>query len=244
MTSLANTARPRRRSTRRKGRSLLALPFALLVLAVLAGAAFVSYLLWPRWPGAPVPPDAPAIPITVAGVLFNVPPAAIRVPVQRQSGPHERVDLAFLWPSLTPPLAPAKPPKGAPPAPAKGHDRLFVTIAGAGLLLPPQERLKSIYPRYVEAQAMQAHGGLAIQPFRAGTPYQGEDIVYVAVEPEQFFARCTRTGAGPTPGTCIHERRIDTAEISLRFPRDWLDDWRGLIAGFDRLVAQLRPARH
>ena len=54
------------------------------------------------------PLDAPAIPITVANVLFDVPPAAIRAAVQRHPGPHERVDLAFIWPSLTPPQPDAK----------------------------------------------------------------------------------------------------------------------------------------
>jgi hypothetical protein len=42
------------------------------------------------------------------------------------------------------------------------------------------------------------------------------------------------------PGTCIHERSLDAAEITLRFPREWLQDWRNVAAGFDRLVAQLR----
>ena len=32
------------------------------------------------------------------------------------------------------------------------------------------------------------------------------------------------------------------AEITLRFPREWLQDWRGVAAGFDRLMAQLQPA--
>jgi hypothetical protein len=247
MPSTTYGIRPARRKLRRKPRGLLALPFILLVAVVIAGAAFVSYVLWPRWPSAPVSPDAPAIPITVAGVAFNVPPGAIRMPVQRTPGPHERIDLAFRWPALTPPLPPAKsanPPRprdaeGA--APTKAEERLFVTIAGSGLVLPPAERLKSIYPRYVEAQAAAGPEGLAILPFRTGTPYQGEDLVYVVTRPEQFFARCTRAGAGPTPGTCIHERRIETADITLRFPRDWLDDWRGVAAGFDRLVAQLHP---
>ena len=48
--------------------------------------AFVAYMLWPTWPNAPIAADAPAIPITVAGVLFNVPPAAIRAEVQRHPG--------------------------------------------------------------------------------------------------------------------------------------------------------------
>ena len=79
------------------------LPVALLAVLVLAAGSFVSYVLWPTWPGAPVALDAPTVPITVAGVLFDVPPAAIRAAVQRHPGPHERIDLAFLWPSLAPP---------------------------------------------------------------------------------------------------------------------------------------------
>jgi hypothetical protein len=107
-------------------------------------------------------------------------------------------------------------------------------------LLPPFERLRTIYPRYIEAKATAGPDGLAILPFRAGTPYEGEDLVYLGSAPEQFFARCTRAGRA-VPGTCIHERVVDTAESTLRFPRDWLTDWRNVAAGFDRLIAQLHP---
>jgi hypothetical protein len=107
-------------------------------------------------------------------------------------------------------------------------------------VLPPAERLRTIYPRYVEGSAMTGPGGLAVLPFRAGTPYQGEDLVYFADNPEQFFARCTRQ-VGNVRGTCLHERLINTAEITLRFPSAWLDDWRGVSAGADRLMAQLHP---
>ena len=69
---------------------------------MLAAVAYIVYVLWPRWPGAPVALDAPALPITIAGVAFNVPPAAIRMPVQRRPGAQERIDLAFMWPSLKP----------------------------------------------------------------------------------------------------------------------------------------------
>ncbi|HWX71616.1 MAG TPA: hypothetical protein VNY79_03865 [Xanthobacteraceae bacterium] len=229
-----------------ENRRFLRPPFVTLV--VLGGVgAFVAYMLWPTWPNAPIAVDAPAIPITVAGVLFNVPPAAIRAKVLRHPGTHERIDLAFLWPSLTPPPADAKADKPAAKAeqdaaapPANASDRLFVTIAALGAVLAPAERLRSIYPRYVEAQATAGPDGLAFLPFRAGTPYQGEDLVYLGEQPEQFFARCTRPN-GPVRGTCIHERSLDAAEITLRFPREWLEDWRGLAAGFDRLLAQLHP---
>ena len=236
-----------RGQARRQPRAVLTLPFALVVLLVAAATAFVSYLLWPTWPSEPTPLDAPAIPITVAGVLFDVPPAAIRAAVQRHPGQQERIDLFFQWPSLTPPQPgdrSADKPVDAQNAAAAAAERanawLFVTIAGLGAVLPPLERLRTIYPRYIEAQASAGPDGLAILPFRAGTPYESEDLVYLGTNPEQFYARCTRPGR-TVPGTCIHERMLDAAEMTLRFPRDWLADWRNVAAGFDRLVAQLHP---
>jgi hypothetical protein len=237
------------RNIRHSARGRLMLPFACLASLVLAAGIIVSYMLWPTWPSAPVPLDAPAIPITVANVLFDVPPAAIRAAVQRHPGPHERVDLAFLWPSLTPPQPDVKAAdqlaaeNDGNAKPVDTAQRLFVTIAGLGSVLPPADRLRTIYPRYIESQATAGPDGLAIVPFRAGTPYDGEDLVYVGTTPEQFFARCTRQ-VGTVRGTCLYERLIDTAEVTLRFPRTWLEDWRGVAAGADRLMAQLHPQKN
>src|SRR5437763_10841676 len=124
------------------------LVFALLTLVALIvlAAAFVALVLWPRWPGTAVAPDAPTLPITVGGVLFNLPPAAIRVPMQRHAGAQDRVDLAFLWPSFEPPDAVTKP---APTEQAPPIDRLFITIAPPSIALAPAERVNSIYPRYL-----------------------------------------------------------------------------------------------
>jgi hypothetical protein len=220
---------------------------AIAIVAVLMTAAgtFVSYVLWPTWPKSGVALDAPAIPVTVAGTLFNVPPAAIRAAVQRHPGAHERIDLVFLWPSLAPPTADAQAAakasiaNGSDAAPVpRTDDRVFVTIAGLGAVLAPLVRLRTIYPRYIEAQAAAGPDGLAILPFRAGTPYEGEDLVYLAEKPEEFFALCSRPSR-TLPGTCIQERSLDATEITLRFSREWLQDWRKAAAGFDRLVAQL-----
>jgi hypothetical protein len=217
------------------------------VLAIAVGT-FVSYVLWPTWPKLSVPLDAPAIPVTVAGVLFNVPPAAIRAPVQRHPGAHERIDLVFAWPSLAPPAADGSAvvktsvidENGAAAAP-RTDDRLFVSVAGLGAVLPPLARLRTIYPRYIESRATAGPDGLAVVAFRPGTPYEGEDLIYVAEKPEQFFALCSRPNRS-LPGTCIQERSLDAAEVTLRFSRAWLEDWRGAAAGFDRLVAQLRAS--
>jgi len=234
---------------RRRSRAALIWPFTVAAAAIVASLTFVSYVLWPSWPGAPVALDAPEVPVTVAGVLFEVPPAAVRVAMQRQPGPHERLDLVVLWPSLAPPSANAKgveppaSPADASPDQAQISERLFVTISGLGTVLAPVERLHNIYPRYVEATASDGGDGLAVLPFRAGTPYAGEDLVYLASDPEAFFARCTRQ-VGVVPGTCIHERAIDAADITLRFPRRWLDNWRSVSDGFDQLIAQLHPQRN
>ena len=207
---------------------------SILAMVALAGAP-IAYMLWPQ--AKPVAPDAPSLPIAIAGVAFNVPPAAIRFKMQRRAGPQSRIDLAFLWPSLEPPLpATAVTPADAP----KVTERIFVTIAGSDGTLPPGDRLKSIYPRYLATGAAVDMGGLQVRAFRSGTPYQGEDLIYDPSAPERLLMRCTQTFAG-TPGTCLHERRLGTADVTVRFPRDWLTDWRATAMGIDRLIAKIRP---
>jgi len=230
---------------RRAGGGLLLPPLLVLLALMLAAVAYVVYVLWPRWPAIPVALDAPELPITIAGVAFEVPPAAIRVPVQRRPGAQERIDLAFMWPSLKP--ADTAPKRISPEAlPAPGTtltvDRVFITIASAGDAMAPAERLRTIYPRYAAVEPVSGPTGLAVLAFREGTPYQGEDLIYDATTPENFLVRCTRNGAGATPGTCLYERRIEeAADIVVRFPRDWLEDWQSVAGNIDRLIGDLRP---
>ncbi len=221
---------------------LMALPFSVLA-AIAVAVGWVIYVLWPTWSTTAAVLDAPALPIIVGGALFEIPPAAIRTSVQRHAGPAERLDLVFMWPTLKPPNSDGKSAEtaaGGAAAATAGDQRLFVTIAPLGTLPPPAERLRAIYTRYVEGTADAGPNGLAILSFRAGTPYYGEDLVYVAGDPERFFARCTRQ-VGAVPGSCLHERLIDGAELTLRFPRSWIGDWRGLTGAFDQLVNQLHP---
>jgi hypothetical protein len=225
-------------------------PFVLIVAMVAATTACVSYLLWPTWPSDPLALDVPALPVTVGGVLFEVPPAAIRAKVQRHAGQHERLDLVFSWPDLTPANdrilrdnGPIDEANATATLAEAENTRLFVTVVALAGVLAPIERLRTIYPRYAAAPATSGPDGLAVLSFRSGTPYDGEELVYAAENPEWFFARCTRAAAALLRGTCISERALDGAQIGIRFPRDWLNDWRKVAAGFDRLVAQLHPAK-
>jgi hypothetical protein len=236
--SNAATRRPRRGGA-------LALPLiGMLTLAAVA-VGFIAYVLWPRWPGPTVPPDAPALPITIAGTPFNVPPAAMRIPLQRRAGAHERVDLAFLWPSLEPPDSGASGARASGTALQQTVGHLFVTITAASDTLTPAERIKTIYPRYAAADAAIEPNGLAVKAFRSGTPYQGEDLIYDSIYDSAtsagFLVRCSRNGSGPTPGICLYNQRIDHADIVVRFPRDWLTDWRAIKSGIERLIEGLRP---
>jgi hypothetical protein len=230
-------ARPGRQRRRHAGRSPLTAPLLLFAAVTLIAAAYVAYVLWPRWPDSAVTLDAPSLPIIVAGIAFNIEPAAIRMPVQRRPGTQERVDLAYLWPSLMPPDPSLKPTLGAPVNP---NERLFVTISSGDGTLPLLERVQTIYPRYLVPEPTAGPEGLTLRGFRDGTPYQGEELAFESSVPEHFLARCSRRGVTNT-GTCLLERRIGSADITLRFPRDWLTDWKGVASGIDRLIARLHP---
>lgn len=238
---MAILAQEHRRSRSRRrhggGHNPLLAPLAVFAAVAVIAAVYVAYVLWPRWPEAPVALDAPSLPIVISGVPFNIEPAAIRMNVQRRPGTHERVDLSYLWPSLMPPDPAVKPTVGAPVDP---NERLFVTIASGEATLPLMERVQTIYPRYLVAEPVAGPPGLTFRGFRDNTPYQGEDLVFESSAPEHFLSRCSRKGVNNS-GICLLERRIGNADITFRFPRDWLTDWQNVAAGIDRLIARLHP---
>ncbi len=77
------------------------------VLFATGAIALVVYLLWPTW-GAEASNGPDRLPVSVGGTLFNVPAKAIRMGIQRHSGPQERIDLSFAYPSLDAPAAPKR----------------------------------------------------------------------------------------------------------------------------------------
>src|SRR5579872_1944896 len=74
----------------------------LLVCAIAAGGiGLVAYLLWPTWE-ADSASGPTRLPVSIGSTLFNVPAASIRMKIQHHSGPQERIDLSFKFPSLDP----------------------------------------------------------------------------------------------------------------------------------------------
>ena len=238
---MTDLARPSAEAKPKKRGASIGLMFALaaLVILIVVAAAFVALVLWPRWPAATVAPDTPALPITVGGVLFNVPPGAIRVALQRRPGAQERLDLAFLWPSLEPPDPKARP---APTENLPPIDRLFVTIEPQTSAMAPTDRVRTIYPRYLADTQFDGPDGLKVISFKEGSPYQTEDLFFDPAVQPGFVTRCSRPGPAGTPGMCLYERRIEGADVTMRFPSEWLTGWRAVNEGIGKLMERLRPA--
>jgi hypothetical protein len=200
--------------------------------------ALVAYLLWPTW-STDVLSDPARLPVSVGATLFNVPPLAIRMKIQRHSGPQERVDLNFAYPSLEVPEGPKHVSADTVEDAIQPIDRIFLSIAAHHDSMAPDVRMNTIYPHYLEQTASPAQDGLNMRAFRDGTPYGGEDLFFA--DDPKLSARCTRDGA--TPGMCLSERRIDGADLTFRFPRSWLAQWRDVANATDHLTLQLHGVK-
>ncbi len=215
------------------------LPIALAAMIGAGAITLVAYLLWPTWStessGAP-----DRLPVSIGGTLFNVPVAAIRMKIQRHSGPQERIDLNFSFPSLEPPEPQKHVSADEVDEKPQPIDRIFLSIAAHHDTLAPDMRLRTIYPRYLEQLSTPIDDGLTARAFRDGSPYGGEDL-FLSNAPA-LAARCTRDAA--TPGMCLSERRIEGADLTFRFPRDWLNQWRDVAGAMDRLTAQLHAMKN
>lgn len=210
--TLLSTAQHLARDTRRNPRAHL-LPIIISAVIAAVAIALVAYLLWPTY--ATVPPSDPSrLPVSVGGTLFNVPTLAVRMKIQRHSGPQERVDLSFLYPSLKAPAAPKHYSADTIEDKVQPIDRIFVSIAAHHDSLAPDMRLRTIYPRYLE-NAATTNDGLTTRAFRDGSAYGGEDLV-TASEPE-LTARCSRDlNARHVPERAAHRGRRPDVPLSAQ----------------------------
>jgi|SRR5579883_312923 len=236
MAFLATTQNLARNSGKHLNSHLVAV---LLVCAIAVGAiGLVAYLLWPTWEIDSA--SGPArLPVSIGSTLFNVPTASIRMKIQHRSGPQERIDLSFAYPSLDPPETLRHASAADADEAMRPIDRIFLSIAAHHDSLAPDIRVRTIFPRYLEQASAIEDDGLTMRAFRDNTPYHGEDLFYGNAA--NLTARCTREGA--TPGMCLSERRIEGADLTFRFPRAWLAQWRQVADAMNRLAEQLHGSR-
>jgi hypothetical protein len=231
--SFFSTAQHIARGSRGRGGSHL-IPVSLGCAIAAAAIALIAYLLWPTW-GVDASSAPARLPVSIGATVFNVPAAAIRMNIQRHSGPQERVDLSFAYPSLEASEASRHISVEAVEKTIQPIDRIFLSIAAHHDSLAPDMLVRTIYPRYLEQASTPGQDGLAMRAFRDGTPYSNEDMFFANTP--GLSARCTRDTT--TPGMCLSERRIDGADLTFRFPRSWLAQWRDVADAMDRLTVQL-----
>src|SRR4029453_18996070 len=162
--TLLSTAQHFARASRSNPRAHLA-PIAIAGTLTPAAAGLFAYVLCPPWGSEPAR-EPGRVPVQVGGTLFNVPTAAIPPKIQRHSGPQERVDLAFTFPSLEPPEAPKHVSADTLEEQAKPIDRIFVSIAAHRDSLAPDMRVRTIYPRYLEPASTPVDDGLTMRAFK------------------------------------------------------------------------------
>jgi hypothetical protein len=229
LSSAQNGVRQRRRSRRSH-----LVPIVVSGVIASAAVALVAYLLWPTW-ASDVANDPVPLPVSVGATLFNVPAHAFRMKVQMHSGPQERVDLSFLYPSLMAPDGQKHVSADTVEQALQPIDRIFLSISAHHDAMAPEVRQRTIYPRYLNAATSPAQDGLTVRAFRDGSPYSNEDLFFT--DTPNLVARCSRDAG--TPGMCLSERRIGGADLTFRFPRQWLTQWRDVAGAIDQLTAQL-----
>ena len=211
----------------------------LLAGSIAASAiGLVAYLLWPTWE-IDVAAGPARLPVSIGATLFNVPTASIRMKIQHRSGPQERIDLSFMFPSLEPPEPPKRVSAASVDEAMQPIDRIFLSIAAHRDSLAPDMRARTIFPRYLEQTSTAGEDGLAMRAFRDNSPYAGED--FFSGSAPNLTARCTREGS--TPGMCLSERRVEGADLTFRFPRTWLAQWRQVADAMNRLTEQLHGSK-
>lgn len=96
--------------------------------------------------------------------------------------------------------------------------------------LPPSERVKQLYARFLSSEATPAVGGLIRRQFRPGTPYEGETLFLSPPEGRAFAARCQSGDFGSMELTCFAEIRHAGYDIQIQLARRDLAVWERIVS--------------
>jgi hypothetical protein len=197
---------------------------SLSAVALLAAAAFGL------WRGLNPPSRPPTIQALVGGSSFTLPSGYFR-PASRAGGRLDKLELAAFFPDFTP-AGDLSDIAGHTDLAERREKAVFVTISQADTTLDPADRPAKLYARFLEPDEWSHPGGLIARGFLAGSPFEGEELYYVAPEGREFAARCGRPDESrTTPNFCTDDFRLDKLNVELRFSADLLSEWEKLGAG-------------
>jgi len=114
---------------------------------------------------------------------------------------------------------------------------VFIAVTPADPGLDPAERTARLYQRFLDDNSWSHPGGLVARAFVDGSPFEGDELFYVAPEGRDFAARCRRPDPSrKTPNTCIAVFRLGDLDVELRFAASLLSQWSALKEGARGLV--------
>jgi hypothetical protein len=109
---------------------------------------------------------------------------------------------------------------------------VFIELKPTDPALDPAERTARLYQRFLDENSWSHPGGLVARAFVNGSPFEGDELFYVAPEGRDFAARCRRPDPSrKTPNTCVAVFRLGDLDVELRFAASLLSQWSALKDG-------------
>jgi hypothetical protein len=216
------------------------MPSRFVALAIGAAALALSLagagLLWRFEQSRPAPTTRLAI---VGATRFSLLSGYLR-PSSRGGGRLDRLDLAAFFPDFAP-AGEIDDIDSRTDLAERFQKLVFLTIRPADSDLDPAERPSKLYARFLETDQWSHPGGLVASAFQAGSPFEGQELYFVAPEGRAFAARCGRPDQSQkTPNSCTYDFRVDNLEVELRFSAALLSEWEKLSAGARGLIEAAR----
>lgn len=202
------------------------------VAALAGGAGF--YGLFPRRVEAPTTVQA-----FVGSQRLTLPGGYFR-PNSRGGGPLDLLTLAAFFPDFTPAGEVSDITRDTSLT-ERFEKLVFITIRPGDSSLDPADRPARLYARFLEPDGWSHPGGLIARAFQAGSPFEGQELYFVAPEGRDFAARCRLPDqTQKTPNSCIYDFRVDDLDVEMRFSAALLSEWRNLNAGVRGLIETAR----
>jgi hypothetical protein len=185
--------------------------------------------------------DTPTVrQVSVGAVTFTLLSGYLR-PSSRGGGRLDTLDLAAFFPDFTP-AGDTADINGATDLVERYEKLVFITIKPSDSSLDPVERPTKLYARFLETDEWTHPGGLTARAFQSGSPFEGQELYFVAPEGRAFAARCGRPDSSrKTPNACVYDFREDGLDVELRFSAAILSQWEKLNEGARGLI---EAARH
>jgi hypothetical protein len=224
---------PRRFEVRRPAKKASSTSWLLRVttisLIIAGGLALVHFVLnWTRDLGGLDGRTADPSPIVtfIGEQRLRIPANMFRFEDQRNVGPHEHVELAVHWPSLTGYTAENR---AAFLDSSANAPLVFLTIRRRETATDSAGRLANIYQHFFEGDPLPAPEGLIGHRLSADSGLGGEEVYFEAGSTAPFTTHCLPDDGSGFPAPCLTEIHAgQSLSVQIRFRKGLLGNWAGI----------------